>query len=451
MAQGGSYLMGLSKNAPALVTVGDTFTYDITATAQADAGDVTVADTVPSGASFVSSDPAAAQDGNRLAWKLGNMAKGESKTIKVTLKADQQGDLNYCATVSAVPRICVTTTVGKAALALKKTGPETAALNTDVTYNLTVQNTGNTPARDVVVTDNVPDGMSTASGQKQIKLEVGNLGPGESKSMPVVLHADNRGKFLNKAVATSGNAGQAEAEAPTTIVAAAVKITKTTQDTRLFINRAATYEIEVSNTGDVDLTGVAVTDTADSRTVIATAEGATVNGSIAKWDVGTLPTGQKKNFTVKVISKVPGRFTDTASVSADQGLHDTAQADTEWRGVTGILVEAIDDPDPIQVGEVSTYTIRVTNQGSTVDISDLKVVVTVPPELEVVPNSASDNATVSGNTITWPTTAAVPPKGVVTHTYVAKGVKAGDARTKVAVTTSARPDPIEKFESTTVY
>jgi hypothetical protein len=37
------------------------------------------------------------------------------------------------------------------------------------------------------------------------------------------------------------------------------------------------------------------------------------------------------------------------------------------------------------------------------------------------------------------------------RTYVAKGVKAGDARTKIAVTTSMRKEPIEQFESTTVY
>jgi hypothetical protein len=34
---------------------------------------------------------------------------------------------------------------------------------------------------------------------------------------------------------------------------------------------------------------------------------------------------------------------------------------------------------------------------------------------------------------------------------VTKAVKAGDARSKVAITTSMRKEPIEKFESTTVY
>ena len=70
---------------------------------------------------------------------------------------------------------------------------------------------------------------------------------------------------------------------------------------------------------------------------------------------------------------VPGRFCDTASVATAQGLKESAQACTEWIGVTGVLVEVVDDPDPIQVGETTTFTIRVTNQGSTRDIENMNV------------------------------------------------------------------------------
>jgi uncharacterized repeat protein (TIGR01451 family) len=446
-----NYLVNLTKTAPRVVGMGEPFNYDLTVTAQTDVADVTVIDMMPQGLSYISSEPEAARDGNKLIWKFDGLNRGESRTIRVTVKGESAGELVNCATVSATPRVCFTTVVGKAQLALKKTGPETAELGSDVTYNIVVQNTGNSVAKDVVVTDSVPDGLSSATGQKELKSEVGNLAPGESKSIPVVLHADKSGRYLNKALATASNAEKVEGEAPTTIVHGAVKITKSTQDKNLFINRTATYNIEVSNPGDTELTGVVVTDTADSRTVIATAEGATVTGNTAKWNLGTLAAGEKKNLTVKIVSKVPGQFTDTAMVTTDQGLHDSANDLSEWRGVTGVLVEAVDDPDPIQVGEVSTYTIKVTNQGSTVDIRDLNIVVTVPPELEVVPGSISEGGTLRGSTITWPTVPTVAPKAVVTHTYTAKGVKAGDARTKVAVTTSSRQDPIEKFESTTVY
>ena len=451
-ARGGG-VVNLVKKAPSLVSVGDEFTYELTATATSDVADTVVVDTVPEGSSYVSSQPAAAQDGSKLTWKLGNMNQGEAKTIVVTLKADKQGELKSCATVTAVSRVCVTTTVGKAALALTKTGPQMAQLGSTVNYTLTVQNTGNTVAKNVRITDPVPDGFSAPNGEKELSFDVGNLEPGQSKSVQVALRADKRGKVNNKAFASSSNAGAAKAEAQyaTTIVQAGIKITKSTKDKDLFINRAATYDIEVANTGDTDLTGVIVTDNAAPETVIATAEGASVAGTTATWNLGALAAGQKKSLAVKVLSKVPGRFTDTASVSTDQGLKDSAQDFSEWKGVTGVLLEVIDDPDPIQVGETSKYTVRVTNQGSTIDISDLTVVATVPPELEVVPNTISDGGVLDGKTITWPVTAKVPPKTSVAHTYIAKGVKVGDARTRVAITTSMRKDPIVSVESTTVY
>ncbi len=447
----GSYLVNLVKKAPPMVSVGDTFTYELQAAATCDVADTTIVDNVPGGASYVSSEPPAAQEGARLTWKLGNLARGESRTIRVTVKAEREGELANCATVSAIPRVCVSTMVGKAQLALKKTGPEMVQLGQNVTYTVTVQNTGNTPAKNVVVTDPVPEGFSSAIGQKELSFNVGELAAGASKTLQVTLRADKRGKICNKALAASSNAGKAESEVCTTVVQGGIKIVKSTKDKEVFVNRVASYDIVVSNPGDIDLTGVVVTDTAAPETVIAAAEGATVTGNTATWNLGTLRAGEKKNLAVKILSKVPGRFCDTASVATTQGLRDSAQDCTLWKGVTGVLLEMVDDPDPIQVGETSKYTVRVTNQGSTMDIVDLNIVATLPPELDVVPGTVSDGGVVNGKTITWPAVGRVAPKAFVVRTYIGKAVKAGDARSKVAITTSMRKEPIEKFESTTVY
>ena len=222
------YLVNLVKKAPAMVSVGDTFAYELTVTAQADVADVTVMDGVPAGVSYVSSVPAAVQEGNKLTWKLGNMNRGESKAITVTVKADKEGEMVNCAAVSAVPRICVSTIVGKAQLAIRKTGPEMAQLGGTVTYTVTVQNTGNTTAKNVVVTDPVPEGFSSATGQKELSFNVGDLAAGASKVLQVTLRADKRGKFCNKAFASSSNAGKVDAEACTTVVQAGLKIEKKT-------------------------------------------------------------------------------------------------------------------------------------------------------------------------------------------------------------------------------
>jgi uncharacterized repeat protein (TIGR01451 family) len=381
------------------------------------------------------------------------MNRDETKVIKVTLKAQKEGELVNRATVSATfPGVSVTNLVAKPHLVIQKTGPAQAQVGQEVVYTVVVQNTGSTTAKDVVVTDTVPEGLSSPGGEKELAFNLGDLAPGASKTIPVTLKADKRGRVSNKAVAAASHGGKVESEATfTTVVLTGVKIEKTTKDQDPFVNRTATYDIVVSNTGDTDLSGVVVTDTAAPETVIATAEDATVTGNTATWNVGELKAGAKKNLTVKVLSKVPGRFADTATVTTAQGLKHSAQVSTEWKGVTGVLLEMADDPDPIQVGETSKFTIRVANQGSTVDIKDLNIVATLPEELELVPGTVSDGGLLSGKTITWPAVPGVSPKTSVVRTYITKGVKTGDARSKLAITTSMRKAPIEKTESTTVY
>lgn len=442
-------LMRMSKRMPTEASLGQEFMYELTAQAAACVANVVITDQVPPGASYVRSEPAAqVQDGN-LVWRFPEMAPGDSQTIRVWLRADREGRLASCAIVTADPRLCAETFVGKPVLAITKSGPETAQVGSDVTYNIVVSNTGTAVAREVVVTDTVPEGLSHSSGQRELSFQVGDLNPNQSRSVPLTLRADRRGRVCNTVVAASSNAGRVNAEACTTIVQPGLRIAKTTQDSQLLINRAATYAIVVSNIGDVPLTDVVVTDTAAPETTISGAEGASASGNTATWNLGQLAPGEQKQLTLRVTSSVPGRFCNTATVATAQGLRESAEACSEWIGVTGVLVEVVDDPDPIQVGETTTFTVRVTNQGRTRDIENLNIRSTFGEQLE--PTAASGGGSLQGRTVTWPTIARLAPKQSVTYTIVGRAVKAGDHRMETQVTTSERTVPITELESTTVY
>lgn len=119
------------------------------------------------------------------------------------------------------------------------------------------------------------------------------------------------------------------------------------------------------------------------------------------------------------------------------------------QGVNAILVEVVDDPDPIQVNEATTYTVKVTNQGGGLDLVDVTVKAMFPDEIE--PSTPSNNGTVAGKNVTWPVVPKLGLKQTLTYTVKGKGLKAGDARLKVEVTTQARQTPITELELTTVY
>jgi uncharacterized repeat protein (TIGR01451 family) len=444
-------LIRMTKTMPPETTVGAEFMAQLNVTAQACAARIIVRDTVPAGATFVRSEPPAQREGNELVWTFATMDAGQSQTIRVWFKADKEGTLVNCATVQADPRVCAAIVVGKPMLAIEKSVQPTVALGSNVTYNIVVRNTGTAVAKNVVLTDPVPEGMS---GQP-VTINLGDIAPGQSKPATVTFKAEKRGKVCNVATARISGAGGAssqvevKADACTTVAQPGLKIEKSTTDKEIFINRTASYTILVSNTGDVPLTGVVVTDVAAPETTIVAAEGGTVSGSTATWNVGQLGVGEKKTLTVKIASKNPGRFCNTATVTTQQGLRDSSQACTEWLGVTGVLVEVVDDPDPIQVGEVTTFTIRVTNQGSSKAIEDVNVKGTFLAEMDAV--TVSSGGTINGKAFTFPTVSSLAPKASVTYTIKAKGVKAGDHRLQVDVTTKARTSPITELESTTVY
>jgi uncharacterized repeat protein (TIGR01451 family) len=438
-------LIRMSKAMPAEAALGSEFSSELTISAASCAGNVVIHDMVPAGASYVRSEPAATVDGSDLTWKLGNMDAGQVKKIQVVFRADKEGNIVNCAIVTADPRVCASTFVGKATLVIEKSGPETAVLGSDVTYNVVVKNTGTAVAKDVVVTDPVPEGMSHSSGKSELSIPVGDLGPGQSKPLSVVLKANKRGKVCNVATATSSNAGKVSDDACTVILQPGLKVEKTGTKDQI-LGRNADYQIVVSNTGDTALQNVSVTDTAPAATTIVAAPDATVSGNTATWNVAEIKPGDKKSMTVKLTSKTEG--THCNSVTATAGaLSDKAQACTVWTGIGAVLLEMVDSPDPIQVGETSTYTIKITNQGFA-DINNVNI--SFVSDEETTPIS-SPEGTVSGKKASFPAIAKLAPKQVVTYTIVVRGVSVGNSINKVVLTCNEIKSPVEETESTTVY
>jgi len=434
-------LIRMTKSMPPEVALGSEFMAELTLTAQACAARVVVRDIVPAGASYVRSEPAAKEEGEELVWTFPTMEGGESKTIKLWLKAEREGTIVNCASVRAEPRTCAATVVGKPVITIDKTGPATALLNADVTYNVVVKNTGSAVAKNVVLTDPVPEGM----GGQAVTLNLGDIGPGQSKPATVTFKATKRGKFCNVATATSSNAGKVSDEVCTVVQQPGLKVEKSGTKEQI-LGRNADYEIVVSNPGDTPLNNVVVTDTAPAATTIVAAPGAQTSGNKATWTIASLAAGQKQTFSLKLTSKTAGNHCN-AVTAAGGGLSDSAQACTVWRGIAAVLLEVVDDPDPIQVGENNTYTIRVTNQGFA-DIHNVKIVAAFDDETTPV---SSAQGTVSGQTVNFPVVASVAPKQAVTYTITVKGAKAGDSRNRVTLTCDELTSPVEETESTTVY
>lgn len=126
--------------------------------------------------------------------------------------------------VAPAPSVTVAQTAAK--LAITKVGPSKARAGSLVRYTISVRNTGTGEAKNVMVTDIVPAGLTLVSPRGTVRgntvtWSVGTLAPGASKTITVRMHAKAglRGVRTNVATATAIGVAKVTARARTQFTA----------------------------------------------------------------------------------------------------------------------------------------------------------------------------------------------------------------------------------------
>jgi len=442
-------LVSLTASGPATVNQDATFEGTFTLHANQSVARVVVRHRVPEGVQVVKTDPAAGEEDGLLVWRYPWLEAGEEHTLTVWLKAGKEGSYVPCAIVEALPRACYTVTVTRAEISITKQGPREALLNEMIEYTIVVKNTGNGAAKDVVVYDQLPEGFKHDSGSGALTFQVGDLAPGESKTITINVEAAARGEFVNKANAEASNADSVAAEAPTVVMYKEFKVYKR-GDAEQFLSKRATYEIIVTNLGDVVINDMQVVDIAAPETQVVSAEDAdTVTDAKAVWTIPTLAPGASKVFAVQVTSRIAGTHSNRVKAIADDILRQ-AQAPTLWKGMPAVLLEVVDTEDPVMVGDETAYEIKVTNQGTSSD-RNIQIIARFPRNLEPVSATGASAGAIEGANVTFEPYDELNPKESVSYKIRAKGMVEGDARVKVYLTSDLLKKPVPEEESTHVY
>jgi len=444
---------------PAEVRVGVPYDYEMRVTnlTNMTVEDVTVTDMMQGNYTMSASNPPAARAaGAEAVWTLGRFNPGETKVIRATGTAQSAGAVTRCTKVTYNSQCCVTTKVVSPALQLRKAGPAEVLACDPIEYTFTVSNTGSGAARGVRIEDQLPAGLTTMDGKNAFVIDAGTLEAGQSRDFKMQVKAAQVGRYENTAVAKA----EGGLEARSNPVATQVKncqlvITKTAPDKR-FIGRPIEYEITVQNRGDADARDCMIEDTLPQgvRFVSASDGGAEAGGKVT-WRLGTLAPGASKKVMCTVVSTTDGTFRNVASVRAYCCPPASAEATTQVQGVPAILLEVVDNPDPIEIGAEVVYTITVTNQGTAVDRNILVTVGLEAAHGFVAGGGATQVAgapsTAGGGTFSFQPYASLAPKQVITWTVRVKALQPGDHRFKITLDSDAIDRPVEETESTHFY
>jgi uncharacterized repeat protein (TIGR01451 family) len=166
-----------------------------------------------------------------------------------------------------------------------------------------------------------------------------------------------------------------------------------------------TYTLSYSNTGNMNATGLVLSDTLPANTtyVSSTGSGALSSGTVT-WSVASLNAGA--SGSVQLVAKVASPLASGTTITNDTSSIDSAQT-TPVGGApvtTGVTsapaptLSVTDAPDPVPAGGNITYTLTYGNNG-TMDATGVVISDTVPANTTFV--SATAGGALSSSTVTW--------------------------------------------------
>lgn len=440
----------LEKEMPTEVILGVPFEYRIMVENLTDSAlsTVQVSDEIPGTLTVKSTEPAAEVAGGVATWDLGVLPARSTKTLVVMAEASTAGSVATCASVEYASSLCAATSVVAPALQLALSAPEVGIACDTFDLTVSVTNAGTGDARDVLVVDELPEGLTTLTGQSRIEMEFGTLASAQSKEKTIALKAMGPGTYTHAARAEAKGGLEASAAPVQTVLRAPALTLSMQANERVTAGRPIETVLTVANTGNAVSSDTKVMVNLPKGTkVSSSSDGAVENSQDVSWDLGALEPGEKRTLNVGLLSGMSGTIVSEAKASGYCADEVIATARTEVRGLPALLLEVVDESDLIVVGEPVTYNISITNQGSAPDMN-VRITCDVEDGIEIVNAGGDAQATVNGKTVTFAEIATLAPGEEVSMKVTVKSSRELNSQFKVSLTSADMTRAVVENEPT---
>jgi uncharacterized repeat protein (TIGR01451 family) len=350
-------------------------------------------------------------------------------------------------------------------LAVKKTGPPVASPGSTVTYRIAISNPGDLPAKEVVATDAVPEGMAYLGSSplaelvgRQLQWRLGEIGARQQRTIDVSFRAEKQGSIANCCEVVAAGGLKVADCATTTVTTGSVEV-RVTGPTEAAVGSSVRFTVTVRNLSPTAVRGLVIKDRLDAGLENPAAN---QNNAIER-TLGDLAAGASQQINVTLRVARPGRLCHTVEVIGNNVAPATAQSclvgvDNQG-GATpnsptpgtappggavqprpeahaappALSVKKTISANQLAVGETARFTIEITNNGST-PLENLKVLDRYDPVL--VPVLATDGYRAENGGLTW--TLDSLPAGKTTQLGIHCTCQSPSAKTcnRVRVTTA---------------
>ena len=439
----------LTKSAnPATVVVGGETTWTIAVVNQGpeEATGVEVGVAVPGGVTYLSHTGVGTFDPVSGAWTIGDLGIGESVTLDIVTTVDVIGDLTCVAEVTMADQQDLDSTPGDgegddwddATVTSTPTGDELIDLELtksadpvnlrvgdETTWTVDLTNQGPDDATGVEVAVAPPSGVTYVSHSGDGSFDpgsgtwaVGALSAGATVTLAIVTTVDVTGDLTCVAEVTMADQEDVDStpgdgqgddwdDATVTVTPTGdelidLELTKSAEPVNLAIGDETVWTVQLTNQGPDDASGVEVTVAPPAGTTYVSHSGdGAFDSASGLWAVGDLAVGSVVSLNITTTVDVLGNLTCVAEVTmADQEDVDSTPGDgqgDDWDDATvtvsqppGDLIDLeltkSADPVNLRVGDETTWTVDLTNQGPG-DASGVEVTVAPPAGTTYVSHS----------------------------------------------------------------
>ncbi|HYG74921.1 MAG TPA: DUF11 domain-containing protein, partial [Planctomycetota bacterium] len=466
--------------------VGEALIYTVTVTnlgPDAAAG-VSVSEVLPAGMTFNSASSATgtvSTVGNTTTWTIGAMANGASVTLTVNATVNAQPIQINTATVTSTTYDPVTiNNVGRATvtpqeadLAVTNTvNNASPALNSNVTFTVTLTNLGPNDATNVSLTDLLPAGLTYVShtvsaGTYNTMTGVWTIGnvavssivngnPTNVQTLTITATVTTLGTKTTTASVSSSDQFDPDlsnnsADSSVTPPAADLSLTVSVDNANPPVNQNVVYTLTLTNAGPNNATNVTVAAALPAGMTFVSS-GAGYNSGTGVWTVGTLNNGASTTLTITATATsaaLPSK-TFTVQVSAsdlfdpDSTPNNNVAGEDDQASVTVTPEQAdlsltltVNNATP-NVGSNVVFTVTVNNAGPS-NAQNVQVSDVLPAGLTFV-SSSTVNGTYTSGTGVW-AIGTINNGGSATLTITATVATSGAKTNTAQVSASDQADP----------
>jgi uncharacterized repeat protein (TIGR01451 family)/gliding motility-associated-like protein len=391
-------VLQVEKTASSSVAIaGGNITYSIAVTniGPSTARSIALTDTLPANVSFISATNGGTLKNGVVTWASDRLAVGSEYVCTLVVKANSdmvEGETitNRAAASSAtsegiaVSNSEVVTIFSHSDISIVKTAfVDTVYAGTEITYSILVKNNGPSDASNVVVADELADGLSFVSASnggvlnsKTVTWNVASMKVGDEFAVNIVVKSSSsyeKGTVIrNTATVDSDNSESPVTSIPVDIFVdtkSNLSITKTASNDSVFAGANISYSIMIANSGPSDASLMTVTDTLpEGVTFVRASQLGQFSNGVVTWNIGSLSSGSNVIYSLDV--KVDSDLNSGTVISNSATLSVNSLAlpiKSNRENVTvfskSVLTLVKEAPETIMAGERLTYKLRVYNAG----------------------------------------------------------------------------------------